>query len=78
MRFDRMPCLGCRSETPFTHRLHEDLIEAGVGRRLDQLDVESPIGVDDKANHSDELIPVFTQVIGQFRQRLRQQTSGCA
>jgi len=47
------------------------LIQAGVLRWLDQFDVCRAIDADGKSRHRDRLVGVLTQIVGEYRQRLK-------
>lgn len=64
--FDGVPPFDRRDEAPSMQRRYEDLIEPRIRCRLDELDVERSVRVNDESHNCDEPIPLFAKVVRQF------------
>lgn len=58
--FNRMSRLHRWKESPFTQRFEQDLIEARVGGRLDEFDIDRAVNMNGEAGRRDGLIRLVT------------------
>ena len=73
MTFDGPSILDCREETPLPKRGKQDLIQPRVLCGLDQFDVECTVRMDSEACNGNRLKGLIPKIVGDFRQRLREQ-----